>query len=254
MTERPDHPLARPPAVAVRSVAPGGGFTIIELLVSLGIIAVLIALLMPALSISRRQARSLSCQANLRAIGQALYVYQVENDGWIFPAVVNPATGDVRAEALGINVAPHLRWPMRVFKMPAAPFPPPYDSAAYDQEPYDPVTFPAEPYTPPVLRCPADVGPYDAHSYVLNGHVAERRVRGGSAALGGVGASGVILAGEKVTHERDYYLQSRDFARIVEPHRHGRQLRSNYLYLDGHVDNATPQAAKAAIDPWEVQE
>ena len=35
-------------------------------------------------------------------------------------------------------------------------------------------------------------------------------------------------------------------------HRHGIQLRSNYLYLDGHVANAEPKNARSAIDPWDV--
>jgi prepilin-type processing-associated H-X9-DG protein len=147
---------------------------------------------------------------------------------------------------------PHERWPMRVFKVGCVRSELPYNPAAYDQAAYEPEAFPAAPFTPPVLVCPADVEPYEAHSYVLNGHIADHRNRTGGTGVGGKSASAVIVAGEKYSDERDYYMQHADFVRVVEPFRHGPHLRSNYLYLDGHVDNATPRDALQGIDPWDV--
>jgi prepilin-type N-terminal cleavage/methylation domain-containing protein/prepilin-type processing-associated H-X9-DG protein len=56
-------------------------FTLIELLVVVGIIAILIALLMPALIAARKNARSIQCAANLRQLTTALITYSVEWKG-----------------------------------------------------------------------------------------------------------------------------------------------------------------------------
>jgi len=56
-------------------------FTLIELLVVIAVIAVLMAILMPALNIAREQARGITCMANQRSLAQAYIMYADENDG-----------------------------------------------------------------------------------------------------------------------------------------------------------------------------
>ncbi|MBN1507547.1 MAG: type II secretion system protein, partial [Sedimentisphaerales bacterium] len=55
------------------------GFTLIELLVVISIIALLMAILMPALSRAKEQARTIGCRSNLKQYGMGLRMYLDEN-------------------------------------------------------------------------------------------------------------------------------------------------------------------------------
>jgi prepilin-type N-terminal cleavage/methylation domain-containing protein/prepilin-type processing-associated H-X9-DG protein len=60
-------------------------FTLIELLVVISIIAVLMAIMMPALGKAREQARRMVCSANIRQIVQGLNTYAMDNEGYLVP-------------------------------------------------------------------------------------------------------------------------------------------------------------------------
>jgi prepilin-type processing-associated H-X9-DG protein len=65
----------RPPVGALAA------FTLVELLVVIGIIALLIGILLPALSRAREHANQIKCMANLRSLGQGLFMYAGDNKG-----------------------------------------------------------------------------------------------------------------------------------------------------------------------------
>src|SRR5690242_10850810 len=155
------------------------GFTLVELLVVIGIIALLMGLIAPALNKARKAAKSVQCKSNMRQIGTYMIMYANDNRGQLFPI-----------DAGGYSGMPPLdkQWFIYVLKPR-----PPLDPNA----PTDNTTENAKLWTPAIMLCPADdEEPEMYHSYVLNDHINEHGLKYSSKALGGLTSSQFVVMGE----------------------------------------------------------
>ena len=233
----------------MRRRRPRQGFTLVELLGGVGIIALLIAILLPSLNRSREQARRVQCAAQLREIAAAAAMYANQYKGWL------PASSQRGAPQ------PH-DW---VHWLPA----PAHGGA--DESALAP--FLGRPLNEQVLRCPSDDvsahNPFGGraypYSYAMNMLAASNWRQGLRVRVTAVRNSSqkVLFVEEEVAQLDDgQWLREgviasfpilvwppavgvtplagrHDSQRTTDP----QQLRGNAAFVDGHVDFVTRQYA-----------
>ncbi|MGD0461232.1 MAG: type II secretion system protein [Tepidisphaeraceae bacterium] len=222
-----------------------GAFTLVELLVVIGIIAVLIAILLPALTRARQQSMTVQCMSNMRQVGLAMLLYADQNDGWLFPNGLGWSNSTVYlghpddGSLLGTGPLGSL----------VLAYPDKWNSYVYNVW-----TVPVlGVWNPPIMTCPTDVDPQPnaQHTYIVNEYMAYFNEKYGKTLPNHLSPSNAILMGEKQSVQGDYYMEvdnvdQNDFLKAVDGFRHGTSVGSNYLMVDMHVDTEII----TSLDAW----
>jgi prepilin-type N-terminal cleavage/methylation domain-containing protein len=196
------------------------GFTLVELLVVIGIIMILIGLLTPTISRSRAQARTVVCRNQLRQLGMALTEYAQGYKGILVPQPIFFAPDD-----------PNPSWIKWIFTE----------------------------RRPAILVCPTAVEG-EWLSYQLNSDMVEANGGGVRLGVKATRPpEETIVAGENLPGtNNDYSITFVDgdpatpVFTIYDPERHGSKLKSNFLFMDMHVGNELPPLPEGESDIWAV--
>jgi prepilin-type N-terminal cleavage/methylation domain-containing protein len=225
-----------------------GAFTLVELLVVIGIIAVLIAIILPALNRAQQQSKTVQCMSNMRQVGLALLMYADQNDGYLFPSNMGWSNTNVLPPP---GASPPGLTPTGPGNALVLAYPDQWNAYTYNVW-----TVPVfGVWNPPLMFCPTDLDPLPnaQHTYILNAYMWYYNEKYGRSLPNHLSPSDAILMGEKVSATGDYYMEYGDFPKAVDPTRHGITVGSNYLMLDMHVDTRiiTASDSEEAMDPWD---
>jgi prepilin-type N-terminal cleavage/methylation domain-containing protein/prepilin-type processing-associated H-X9-DG protein len=197
------------------------GFTLVELLVVIGIIAVLIAILLPALNRAKAAAQAVACSAQLRDLGNAMVLYTHSNRGFL-PAARSSSEGFIQGSWM-FKLQPYL-----------------------NRRPVGVGTFNNETIFGGIFRCtaktdwdPQSLSDFNRISYAMNAFNRPPRstaVEAYSIRIADLKPSTEVTLVTD-TGEPDYRLRHADFLYVTYPVRTLRHnKRHNVLFCDGHVE------------------
>ena len=204
------------------------GFTLIELLVVIAIIAILAALLLPALVRAKEKGSQAACMSNARQIGLAMSMYAEDNSGWLPTTTHGAGTNASWIYQLSSQLA-------NVDRIRLCPSDPKRELR---------LTAHAASYT---LNEYTSVDLADPFGRMLESYRKLDTLRHPSRTITTFEISDVVGVNmmNDHTHSRQWLLGWSAVTADIQPDRHGRS--ANYLFADGHVENLAAAKLKARI-------
>lgn len=223
------------------------GFTLVELLVVIAVIALLAALLLPALASARRRTQSIQCLSNLRQLGLAMRLYVGDDSRGLLPpdspafseiswvrsldpylgpgnAVVTCPSDDFGRERLRLGRTSYV---LNLYTASG--------DVGHDDNPYP---FPGPSGEPtPTHRSSQKLDSYPRPSDTfLTFEVSNTLAR----------QVGDVRFNDDHTHPSTWDFGWAHVLADIDPQRHGRS--ANYLFADGHVQSVPAETLRRRID------
>ena len=229
-----------------RKSAAKTGFTLIELLVVIAIIAILAAMLLPALAKAKEKAKSIQCLNDLRQLSLAAQMYVSDSQGYFPSRSFTDHWPDKFYDTYGKNVKllvcpSETKIPTTIGSV--------YSNNVADASPRSYFLDGWNDYFQDAFNT-SDWNTLETEIITQQSRMAENAI---------VHSSDTIVLGEKTPLQGDFYMDllengGNDFSGILDQQRHDGKSGSNYAFADGSARYLKVHAALYPLNLWAVSD